>query len=108
MELAPRAEHRLGQSETQSETQIDDTESQSWRSVLNTADCAAASSIMAMCWILTWKEAPEGTKATARLVAKGFTDPDLQTIRADAPTLSNIGSHCLFQMACSHKFKLEV
>ena len=64
--------------------------------------------IMAMRWILTWKEAPEGTKAKARLVAKGFTDPDLLTIRAEAPTLSKIGRHCLLQLACSHKFKLEV
>ena len=61
-----------------------------------------------MRWILTWKEAPEGTKAKARLVAKGFTDPDLLTIRAEAPTLSKIGRHCLLQLACSHKFKLEV
>ena len=36
---------------------------------------------IAMRWILTWKEAPEGTKAKARLVAKRFTDPDLLTIR---------------------------
>ena len=64
--------------------------------------------IMAMRWILTWKEAPEGTKAKARLVAKGFTDPDLLTIRAEAPTLSKIGRHCLLQTACSHRFKLEV
>ena len=64
--------------------------------------------IMAMRWILTWKEAPEGTKAKARLVAKGFTDPDLLTIRAEAPTLSKIGRHCLIQMGCSHKFKFEV
>ena len=64
--------------------------------------------IMAMRWILTWKEAPEGTKAKARLVAKGFTDPDLLTIRAEAPTLSKIGRHCLIQIACSHRFKLEV
>ena len=49
-----------------------------------------------------------GTKAKARLVAKGFTDPDLLTIRAEAPTLSKIGRHCLLQLACSHKFKLEV
>ena len=63
---------------------------------------------MAMRWILTWKEAPEGTKAKARLVAKGFTDPDLLTIRAEAPTLSKIGRHCLLQTACSHRFKLEV
>ena len=61
-----------------------------------------------MRWILTWKEAPEGTKAKARLVPKGFTDPDLLTIRAEAPTLSKIGRHCLIQIACSHKFKLEV
>ena len=64
--------------------------------------------IKAMRWTLTWKEAPEGTKAKARLVAKGFTDPDLLTIRAEAPTLSKIGRHCVLQMACSHKFKIEV
>ena len=61
-----------------------------------------------MRWILTWKQAPEGTKAKARLVAKGFTDPDLLTIRAEAPTLSKIGRRCLLPLACSHKFKLEV
>ena len=64
--------------------------------------------IMSMRWILTWKQAPAGTKAKSRLVAKGFTDPDLLTIRAEAPTLSKIGRHCLLQLACSHKFKLEV
>ena len=31
--------------------------------------------IMAMRWILTWKEAPEGTKAKARLVAKRLHRP---------------------------------
>ena len=61
-----------------------------------------------MRWILSWKEAPEGTKAKARLVAKGFTDPDLLTIRAEAPTLSKIGRHCLLQLNCSSKFKIEV
>ena len=65
-------------------------------------------SIMAMRWILSWKEAPEGTKAKARLVAKGFTDPDLLTIRAEAPTLSKVGRHCLLQLNCSSKFKIEV
>ena len=63
--------------------------------------------IMAMRWILTWKEVPEGTKAKARLVAKGFTDPDLLTIRSEAPTLSKIGRHCLLQLNCSNKFKIE-
>jgi len=55
--------------------------------------------IMAMRWILTWTEAPEGTKAKSRLVAKGFTDPDLLTIRAEPPTLSKIGRRCLLQIA---------
>ena len=64
--------------------------------------------IMAMSWILTWKEAPEGSKAKSPLVAKGFTDPDLPTIRGEAPTLSKIGRHCLFQLVCANKFKPEV
>ena len=63
---------------------------------------------MSMRWILTWKEAPEGTKAKARLVAKGFTDPDLLTIRAEAPTLSKLGRQLLLQLICSSKFKIEV
>ena len=39
---------------------------------------------------------------------QGFTDPDLLTISAEAPTLSKLGRHGLLQLACSHKFKLEV
>ena len=42
---------------------------------------------MAMRWILTWKEAPEGTKAKARLVAKGLhrpRPPDDQSRGSDA------------------------
>ena len=38
--------------------------------------------IMTMRWILTWKDAPDNTVAKARLVIKGFTDPDLTTIRS--------------------------
>lgn len=64
--------------------------------------------IMAMRWIPTWKEVPEGSKTTSRLVAKGFTGPDLLTIRAEAPTLINIGRHCLLQVARYHKLTLEV
>ena len=61
-----------------------------------------------MRWILTWKEALEGTKAKAQLVAQGITDPDLLTFRAEAPTLSKIGRHCLLQLACSENFTIEV
>ena len=64
--------------------------------------------IMSMRWILTWKDAPDNTVAKARLVIKGFTDPDLTTIRAEAPTLSKMGRHMLFQMGASHNFQFEM
>ena len=69
--------------------------------------------IMSMRWVLTWKdveatsEAPTGRKAKARLVVKGFTDPDLLTVRAEAPTLSKIARHVFLQVAASQKFLLE-
>lgn len=67
-----------------------------------------ANRVMSMRWILTWKEAPEGTKAKARLVAEGFTDPDLLTVRAEVPTLTKLGRRLLLQLICSSKFKIEV
>ena len=42
------------------------------------------------------------------MVIKGFADPDLTTIRAEAPTLSKLGRHMLLQMAASHRFTLEM
>ena len=64
--------------------------------------------IMCMRWILTWKDAPENSVAKARLVINGFTDPDLTTIRAEAPTLSKLGRHLLLQMGASHGFQFEM
>ena len=61
-----------------------------------------------MRWVLTWKNGPEGTKAKARLVVKGFTGPDLVTLRAEAPTLSKQGRHLLIQLGCTHNFSFEV
>ena len=46
--------------------------------------------------------------AKARLVIKGFTDPDLTTIRAEAPTLSKLGRHMLLQLGASHHFTFEM
>jgi len=65
---------------------------------------------MAMRWILTWKkvEGSDEQKAKARLVVKGFTDPDLTTIRAVSPTLSKVGRNCLLQLAASYKMKLSM
>ena len=64
--------------------------------------------IMSMRWILTWKKTDEGDKAKARLVVKGFTDPDLTTIRAESPTLSKIGRNCLLQLAASCRVTISM
>ena len=63
--------------------------------------------IMGMCWVLTWKMDEDGTrKANARLVVKGFTDPDLATLRSESPTLSRLGKHWILQNAAPHTWKL--
>ena len=62
--------------------------------------------IIAMRWVLTWKAADEDAterKAKARLVVKGFTDPDLATVRAESPTLSRLARRWLLQVAASSK-----
>ena len=65
--------------------------------------------IISMRWVLTWKTADEDAtkrKAKARLVVKGFTDPDLTAVRAESPTLSRLARHWLLQVAASSKWKL--
>ena len=65
--------------------------------------------IMAMRWVVTWKTADDDAtkrKAKARLVVKGFTDPDLTAVRAESPTLSRLARHWLLQVAASNKWKL--
>ena len=61
--------------------------------------------IMTMRWVLTWKavddDLTKDRKAKARLVVKGFTDPDLVTLRAESPTLSRLGKHFLLQTVAS-------
>ena len=66
--------------------------------------------LMAMRWILTWKKLDDGSgrKAKARLVVKGFTDPDLIKIRAESPTLSKVARNCLLQLAASYRMKLSM
>ena len=67
---------------------------------------------MPMRWVLTWKLVNDGDtpteQAKARLVVKGFTDPDLTTLRAEAPTLSKAARHMLLQLGASLKFTFEV
>ncbi len=65
-----------------------------------------------MRWVLVWKNVQEDghptVKAKARLVVKGFTDPDLTTFRAEAPTRSKAARHMLLQLGASMKFTFEV
>ena len=63
-----------------------------------------------MRWVLTWKLSEETGEygAKARLVIKGFTDPDLTTLRAEAPTLSKGSRHLILQTAASSHFTVEV
>ena len=48
------------------------------------------------------------TKAKARLVVKGFTDPpDLTEIRSQSPTLSRLSRQLIFTAVCVAWFSLE-
>ena len=62
--------------------------------------------IMSMRWVLTWKADPR--KAKARLVVRGYTDPDLTSLRAESPTLSKVGRHIMLQLCASNKWTPEV
>ena len=63
-----------------------------------------AERIMGMRWILTWKPQTDengvvtGRKPKARLIIKGFQDPDLLRIQRDSPTLSTLGRNTLFTL----------
>ena len=63
-----------------------------------------------MRWVCAWKkvDGSHEKQAKARLVVKGFTDPDLIKIRAESPTLSKVGRNCLLQLAASCKLTLSM
>ena len=65
--------------------------------------------VMRCRWIFTWKSPAPGStepRAKARLVIRGFEDPDLATIAADAPTLSKDGKQLLLQQVSSRGWRL--
>ena len=65
--------------------------------------------IMRCRWILTWKAPSPGTseqRAKARLVVRGFEDPQLSSIAADAPTLTKDGKQLVLQQVASRGWKL--
>ena len=66
--------------------------------------------IMTMRWVHTWKvdEDIGESKAKARLVVKGFTDPVLTEIRSESPTPSRLSrQHFFLQISASRGFRLR-
>ena len=61
--------------------------------------------------VLTWKAgtaSSDSRKAKARLVVRGYTDPDLTSHRAESPTLSKVGRHIMLHLCASNKWTPEV
>eukprot|EP00435_Cladocopium_sp_Y103_P060282 s1270_g22.t1 len=68
------------------------------------------SRIMSSRWILTWKEDPTsstGRKAKARLVVKGFQDPDIGTLCSDSPTMTRDSRMLLLQTVASQQWLIQ-
>ena len=64
---------------------------------------------MTMRWVHPWKvdENTRETKAKARLVVKGYTDPDLTEIRSESPTQSRLSRQLILQLSASRGFRLR-
>ena len=68
------------------------------------------SRILASRWILTWKEDPQsmsGRKPKARLVVKGFQDPDIGVLSSDSPTLTRDARMILLQAIASFQWVVQ-
>ena len=70
------------------------------------------SRILGMRWILTWKTVNDengnkvGRKPKARLIVKGFQDPDLLRIPRDAPTLSTLGRNMVLSVGAMNGWEM--
>ena len=56
-------------------------------------------------WARTWKpdeSKPSGRRAKARLIIKGFTEPDFFDMESHSPTLTREGFMTVLQSVCSH------
>ena len=68
------------------------------------------SRIMTSKWVLTWKEdhtSPSGRKPKARLVIRGFQDPEVGVVSTESPTLSRDGRMMIFQAVSSLRWELQ-
>lgn len=70
--------------------------------------------ILGMRWVLVWKNITDedgvvtGQKAKARLIVKGFEDPDLLKVPRDAPTLSVLGRNLILSICSMRNWKLSL
>ena len=60
--------------------------------------------VVSMRWVLTWKN--EGV-AKARLVARGYEDKDLSSLRTDSPTVSKLSLRLFIQFSCSSHYQIS-
>ena len=66
--------------------------------------------ILTMRWVLTWKiiDDPDNPrKAKARLIIRGFQDPDLMFLQRDSPTLPVCSRNILLSEAARRKWHVE-
>ncbi len=64
---------------------------------------------MTMRWLLTWKPSPDGArKAKARIIIRGFEDPDLLDLQKQSPTCSRLSKLLALQMAAQQRWKVEL
>ena len=70
--------------------------------------------IMKMRFVLTWKPILDsegnqtGRKAKARLIVRGFEDPDLLEVDRESPTLSAMGRNLLLTQCAQRKYPVSV
>ena len=68
------------------------------------------SRIMSSRWVLTWKmddKVQGGQKAKARLVVRGYQDPELHQVDTDSPTLSRDARMILLQVVSSSHWRVQ-
>ena len=66
--------------------------------------------IMSSRWILTWKKDeahPEGRKAKARLVVRGYQDPEIDQVSTESPTLTRDARMLLLQVIATKQWRLQ-
>ena len=58
-------------------------------------------------WVLTWKTSPEGNPvAKARLVLRGFQDPDLFNLEKASPTAARLGKLAMLSLASTMRWSV--